>query len=76
MNASLTGAPDVHAEDEIAVAGEVLGGARHREVGAELERVLAQRAGERVVDGDERLVRAGLRGQGGHVEHVEAGIRR
>ena len=41
------------AHDQVAVAGEVLGGAHHRVVRAELERALAQRARERVVDGDD-----------------------
>ena len=48
---------------EVAVAGEVLGRARHRVVGAELQRALAQRARQRVVDGDDRALGVGLGGE-------------
>ena len=48
------------AQDEVAVAAEVLGGAHHRVVRAELERALAQRPRERVVDRHDRAARVRL----------------
>ena len=47
-------AGDHRAADDVGVAAEVLGRRVHDEVGAELERALVGRRGERVVDRDER----------------------
>ncbi len=54
---SLCVAGDDGAADDVGVAAEVLGRRVHDEVGAELERPLVDRRGERVVDGDERALR-------------------
>ena len=47
------------AADDVAVAAEVLGAGVHDEVGAERERLLEGRRGERVVDRDERTALVG-----------------
>ena len=53
-----------------------LRGRVHHEVGAELERALAQRCRERVVDHDNRAALLRRRDQSRQVEHVEQRIRR
>ena len=50
--------------------------AHHRVVGAELERALAQRARERVVDGDDRARGVGLGAERAQVEDVEPRVGR
>ena len=51
-------AHDHRAADHVGVPAEVLGRRVHDDVGAELERALVDRRGERVVDGDERVAPA------------------
>ena len=48
-------AHDHRAADRVGVPAEVLGHRVHHGVGAELQRALVDRRGERVVDGDERV---------------------
>ena len=63
------------AEDEVGVAGQRLGGAEHRGVGAEVERALAERRRERVVDGEPAALRVDRVGDGRDVGDVERRVR-
>ncbi|CAM5654650.1 hypothetical protein STENM327S_03271 [Streptomyces tendae] len=58
------------------MAGELLGAAGHREVGAELQRALSERGGEGVVDGDQGATRVRRLDQPPYVAHVEPRVRR
>ncbi len=64
------------AQQDVAVAGELLGAAGHREVGAERQRALTQRRGERVVHGDQGATRVGRLGESPDVAHVEPRVGR
>ena len=64
------------AQDEVGVAGQTLGVRRHRQVGAELERELAERRGGRVVDRHQRAAGVGLGGDRRDVADVQAGVAR
>ena len=64
------------AEEQVGVAADELRGAVEDDVGAELERPLAQRRRERVVDDDERAARVGDLGGGADVGDTEQGVRR
>ena len=68
-------AHDHGAADRVGVPAQVLRRAVDDRAGAELERALADRGGERVVDRDED-VRADRRDQRGQVDHVERRVRR
>src|SRR5690606_6266620 len=57
--------------DDVGVAADVLGGGVHHDVGAERERLLQVRAGEGVVDHQERVVLVGQFGERGDVGDVE-----
>ncbi len=57
------------------MTGQLLGAAGHREVRAELQRALAQRRRQGVVDGDQGPLRVGRVGEPPHVAHVETGVR-
>ena len=65
-----------HAEQQVGVAGQRLGRAVYRDVGAQVERLLAERRGERVVD--RQAGARGVRGlgHGGDVADVEARVGR
>ena len=64
------------AADDVAVAAEVLRGRVHDDVGAERQRLLQVRRGERVVDDDERAVLVGDGGDGLDVDAREQRVGR
>ena len=63
-------------EEQVAVAGQRLGVAADRHVGAQRERPLAQRRRRRVVDGDQCAGRPGRGGHRGDVADVEQRVAR
>ena len=65
-----------HAGDDVGVAAEVLRRRVDHDVGAEVERVLQVRRGERVVDDDLRADRVRRLGDGGDVDDVEQRVGR
>ena len=56
--------------------GELLGATGHGEVGAELQRALAERCRQGVVDGDQGAARVCRRGEPSYVAHVESRVGR
>ena len=60
--------------DDVGVTAEVLGGRVHHDVGAELERPLQERRGERVVDDDARAALVRDRAHAQDVDDRERGV--
>ena len=67
---------DQRAADHVRVAAQVLGGAVVHDVGAQLQRPLAVRAGEGVVDGDDDVARVGQARDGRDIDELEQRIGR
>lgn len=75
-NSALVISGDGHSEQEVGVTADQLRGGVHHDVGAEVQRLLQQRRGERAVDDEQGIVLVGDTCQCRQVDHVEHRIRR